>query len=172
MAIEHLASVPVLLGLLGIAVIVDLARHRIPNLLVLLGIGLGIAGQIYSQGLLGLGLGVLGVLIGLAAFLPLYALGGMAAGDVKLMAMAGAFLAPLDATWAAAFSLMAGALCGLALVLMRGQLPMTLNRYWLMFRLQTYVAPEAGEVAGKPFPFAIAVLLGTLASVLWQPFGQ
>ncbi|GLZ89055.1 pilus assembly-related outer membrane protein [Metapseudomonas resinovorans] len=172
MAIEHLASIPVLLGLLGIAVIVDLACHRIPNLLVLLGLGLGIAGQIYYQGALGLGFGVLGMLIGLAAFLPLYALRGMAAGDVKLMAMAGAFLAPMEATWAAAFSLMAGGLCGLVLVLLRGQLSKTLGRYWLMLRLQTYVAPEAGEVAGKPFPFAIAVLLGTLASVLWQPLGQ
>ncbi|MDH4559983.1 prepilin peptidase [Pseudomonas sp. BN411] len=172
MAIEHLASIPLLLGLLGLAVMVDLARHRIPNLLVLLGIGLGITGQIYSQGALGLGLSVLGMMIGLAAFLPLYALGGMAAGDVKLMAMAGTFLSPLDTTWAAAFSLMAGGLCGLTLVLVRGQLPKTLGRYWLMFRLQTYVAPDAGEVAGKPFPFAIAVLFGTLASVFWQPFGQ
>jgi prepilin peptidase CpaA len=164
---EQLLVVSALLGLLSIAVASDLRRHRIPNLLILLGLVLGLLGQFYVHGIGGVGDGVLGMLIGFAIFLPLYALGGMAAGDVKLMAMVGSFLAPQAALWAALFSLLAGALCGLLLVLVRGQMKQTLSRYGLMLRARTYFAPATDEVAGKPFPYSVAVLFGTLASGYW-----
>ena len=48
-------AVALLLGLLGIAVVNDLRNHRIPNLLVLLGLVLGVVGQSYASGLIGLG---------------------------------------------------------------------------------------------------------------------
>ena len=155
----------VLLGLLAIAVASDLRRHRIPNLLVLLGIALGLVGQLQADGLAGLGNGALGMLVGFVVFLPLYALGGMAAGDVKLMAMVGAFFTPYDALWAALFSLMAGGVCGVLIVLARGQLLQTLSRYGLMLRARNYFAPAADEIAGKPFPYSLAILLGTLVSL-------
>ena len=164
MSMEQMFPVILLLGLLGFAVASDLRRHRIPNFLVVLGLVLGLAGQAYSNGLTGLGDGTLGLLIGFGVFLPLYALGGMAAGDVKLMAMVGSFLTPHFAMWAALFSLIAGGLCGFLLVLARGQLQQTLGRYWLMLRARAYLAPAADEVAGKPFPYSVAILLGTLAS--------
>ena len=103
-----IAPVVLLLGLLGVAVVSDLRSHRIPNLLVLLGLVLGLVGQTWAAGFIGLGHSLLGMLIGFGIFLPMYAVGGMAAGDVKLMAMAGAFLTPPDALWAAFFSLIAG----------------------------------------------------------------
>ncbi|WP_172145998.1 A24 family peptidase [Pseudomonas tumuqii] len=164
MSMEQMFPVILLLGLLGVAVASDLRRHRIPNFLVVLGLVLGLAGQAYSGGISGLGDGALGMLIGFGVFLPLYALGGMAAGDVKLMAMVGSFLTPHFALWTAFFSLIAGGLCGLLLVLARGQVQQTLGRYWLMLRERAYLAPAADEVAGKPFPYSVAILLGTLAS--------
>jgi len=164
MSMEQMFPIILLLGLLGIAVASDLRRHRIPNFLVVLGLVLGLASQTYAGGVSGLGDGMLGLLIGFGVFLPLYALGGMAAGDVKLMAMVGSFLTPHFALWAAFFSLIAGGLCGLLLVLARGQVQQTLGRYWLMLRARAYLAPAADEVAGKPFPYSIAILLGTLAS--------
>ena len=164
MSMEQVVPVILLLGLLGVAVASDLRRHRIPNFLVVLGLVLGLASQAYAGGISGLGDGALGMLIGFGVFLPLYALGGMAAGDVKLMAMVGSFLTPHFALWAAFFSLIAGGLCGLLLVLARGQVQQTLGRYWLMLRARAYLAPAADEVAGKPFPYSIAILLGTLAS--------
>jgi len=162
MSMEQMFPVILLLGLLGVAVASDLRRHRIPNFLVVLGLVLGLASQAYSGGVGGLGDGALGLLVGFGVFLPLYALGGMAAGDVKLMAMVGSFLTPNTALWAAFFSLIAGGLCGFLIVLARGQLLQTLSRYGLMFKARAYLAPAADEVAGKPFPFSIAILLGTL----------
>jgi prepilin peptidase CpaA len=59
-------------------------------------------------------------------------------------------------------------LCGFLIVLARGQLLQTLGRYRLMFRARAYMAPNSDEVAGKPFPYTVAILLGTLNSVYWQ----
>ncbi|AJO80224.1 prepilin peptidase [Pseudomonas sp. MRSN 12121] len=169
---EQFFAVALMLGLLGIAVVSDLRRHRIPNLLVLLGLGLGIAGQVWASGVIGFGYGLLGMSIGFIVFLPLYAFGGMAAGDVKLMAMVGTFLTPHHALWAAFFSLIAGGACGVLIVLVRGQVQQTMGRYWLMMRARAYLSPADDEVAGKPFPYSVAILLGTLASFFWLPVGQ
>ena len=167
----ELVSMVLLIGLLGVAVVSDLLRHRIPNMLVLLGLALGLAGQTYSGGVGGLGDSLLGILICFALFLPMYAFGGMAAGDVKLMAMVGSFLPFQYALWAAMFSLVAGGVCGLLIVLVRGQMRQTLGRYWLILRAQAYLAPTSDEVAGKPFPYSIAILIGTLSSVYGQVAG-
>ncbi|MFZ3183607.1 MAG: prepilin peptidase [Pseudomonas sp.] len=164
MSREQMFAAIVLFGLLAIAVVGDLRRHRIANLLILSGLALGLSTQVHASGIAGLGSGALGLLVGFGVFLPLYALGGMAAGDVKLMAMVGSFLSPQVALWAALFSLIAGALCGFLLILARGQLSMTLSRYWLMLRARGYMAPAEDEVAGKPFPYSVAILLGTLGS--------
>ena len=164
----ELLSMVLLIGLLGVAVVSDLLRHRIPNMLVLLGLALGLISQMYSGGVSGLGDSLLGILICFALFLPMYAFGGMAAGDVKLMVMVGSFLPFHYALWAAMFSLIAGGMCGLLIVLFRGQLRQTLGRYWLILRAQAYLAPTSDEVAGKPFPYSIAILIGTLNSVYWQ----
>lgn len=172
MSREQMFTTVLLLGLLGYAVVSDLRHHRIPNLLVLLGLALGLTSQVLAAGLAGLSNGTLGMLIGFGLFLPMYALGGMAAGDVKLIAMVGTFLSPHDALWAALYSLIAGGLCGFLIVLVRGQIQQTFGRYWLMLRARAYFAPGADEVAGKPFPYSLAILLGTLTSVFWLPFGQ
>ncbi|QXI31299.1 A24 family peptidase [Pseudomonas vanderleydeniana] len=172
MSTELLASTVLLIGLLGVAVVSDLLRHRIPNMLVLLGLALGLVGQFYSGGMSGLGNGLLSVLVCFALFIPMYAVGGMAAGDVKLMAMVGSFLPLHYAMWAALFSLMAGGICGFLIVLFRGQLLKTLGRYWLIMRAQAYLAPTSDEVAGKPFPYSIAILFGTLNTLSWQLFSN
>ncbi|MDH4554916.1 hypothetical protein E8F11_06930 [Pseudomonas sp. BN417] len=171
MSIEQMFPVILLLGLLAVAVATDLRRHRIPNLLVLMGIVAGLGTQVVSVGFSGLTIGLLGMLTGFAIFLPLYILKGMAAGDVKLMAMVGSFFMYQDAMWISFYSLIAGGVCGFLIVLFRGQLLQTLARYGLMLRARAYLAPEADEVAGKPFPYSVAILLGTLTGIFWQPFG-
>ncbi|OWJ92402.1 hypothetical protein B6S59_20405 [Pseudomonas sp. A46] len=172
MSIEQLGALGSLLGLLAIAVVSDLRRHRIPNLLVLTGILLGVGSQLLAAGISGVSASLLGMLTGFAIFLPLYILKGMAAGDVKLMAMVGSFFMYQDALWIAFYSLMAGAACGALIVLVRGQATQTLARYGMMLRTRIYLAPASDEVAGKPFPYSIAIAIGTLVGMFWQPFGS
>jgi len=160
-----------LLGLLAVAVAIDFNRHRIPNLIVLLGLVSGLLGQAYLVGISGIGSAFLGVLIGFVLFLPFYALGGMSAGDVKLMAMVGAFLGPLATVSAAALSLIMGSVFGLLILLYKKQLFRLVQRYWAMVSLRTYITPQADDAARQRFPYAIAIFTGTLISLFWQPFG-
>lgn len=162
----------VLLALLSVAVVSDLRHHRIPNILILIGIALGFVGQLYFYGGAGVFNFIVGVLLGFFVLLPMYALGGMAAGDVKLMAAVGGFLWPGGALWAAFCSLIAGGVCGVLIVAIRGQLLQTFSRYGLMLRVRTYFSPSESEVTGKPFPYSIAISLGTLVSLFWRPLGM
>lgn len=73
----------------------DLAYRRVPNALllaVLLALGLALlTGNAPEPGL---GVRLLGAGLGTAVTLPVYALGRMAAGDVKFLAVAGLFAGP------------------------------------------------------------------------------
>ena len=51
---------------------------------------------------------------GLALFVPLYALGGMGAGDVKLLGAIGAWLGPMGAVWTGLYGAIAGGVLALA----------------------------------------------------------
>ncbi len=150
---------------LAVAVVSDIRAHRISNALVLAG---GLCALLINSWFYGFP-GVLAWLMGLGAglllFLPFYALAGMAAGDVKLMAMVGGFIGPSNVFWAAAFSLMVGSLLGLLILFYRKQLVRTLQRYWVIVSLKTYIEPAATDAARQRFPYAIAILLGSLMSV-------
>jgi len=134
----------ILLCLVVQAAASDLAWRRIPNVLVLAGLllalalhwRLGGAPALLASGLAGAGAGLL-------LFLPFYALGGMAGGDVKLAAMAGAFLGPPQALQFALLSWLAGGLLALA---------------WRA--LLRWRGPSVGGM-----PYALAMAAGALATV-------
>ena len=165
---QPVAAVLLLLGLAA-AVFIDCRSHRIPNRLVML-IALAGIGMRFIQG----GIAVLpdaagGLAVGFAALLPFYLLGGMAAGDVKLMAAAGIWLGIERAAWAVAATLLAGGLLGVAFAL-----------WMVLFRTQLapgavasmiFVAPREllRCVRGLRFPYAIAVAIGVITSLLWRP---
>lgn len=166
----EVAQAALLLLLLGSTVVSDIRDHRIPNIVLLVGV---IASAVLQIGLHGGTGGVLlwlgGLAVGLLFFLPLYMFGGMAAGDVKLMAMVGGFLGPVTTFLAATFSLISGAVLGVLILLYKKQLYRFIQRYWAMASLRAYIRPEADDAARQRFPYAIAILLGTLASLYWQP---
>ena len=104
-ALTSLLCLALLAGLLAAALWHDLRTRRIPNRLVLWGTVGGVvlnsmlpAGAgLFQQPFGGLGLlqSLAGAAAGLALLLPMYLLRALGAGDVKLMAMCGAFLGPL-----------------------------------------------------------------------------
>lgn len=119
------------LGLfLALAVGSDLRSHRVPNGLVAAGLAVALA--IPLAGVLGAADGpswrlaaasvapwAAGLVLGGLLLLPGYALGGMAAGDVKLMAMAGAFLGPGLAAAAVLYACLVGGALALAVLVWR-----------------------------------------------------
>src|SRR5687767_4483683 len=77
---------------LVVAAVIDGWKLKVPNLITFPMI---ISGWIYSGvffGWEGLGYSLLGTVVGLALLMPAYAIGGMGAGDVKLLAGVGAWV--------------------------------------------------------------------------------
>ncbi|MFO7982316.1 MAG: A24 family peptidase, partial [Desulfuromonadales bacterium] len=72
----------------------DTIRSRIPNLLTVSLLLAGVGWNLYQSGWEGLLISGLGFLTGMALLMLFYALGGMAAGDVKAMGALGAVLGP------------------------------------------------------------------------------
>src|SRR2546426_6635098 len=108
----------------AVAAVFDGRTHRIPNWLVLLGAVACIAGQLIQPALLPFGIaGALkGIGVGFALLLPLYLLRATGAGDVKLMAMVGAYLGPWGVTSAALLSFIGRGVLALAGALAKGVL--------------------------------------------------
>jgi len=120
---------------------------------------------------------------GFFLFLPLYLLRGMAAGDVKLMAMVGAFLGPQAALHVALLTYLFGAPLALATLLWHGWRQgdglSTARR--LGRNLWRLVQPWLGRLAGLPLaplpreaiasvggmPYGVAIALATAAVVAW-----
>lgn len=95
----------------------DVREHRIPNVLVLSGLVLALLLAHLPGGSVARAL--TGALAGFAMGLPLYWLRAMGAGDVKLMAMAGAFVGGTDAIVACLVIFIVGGVLGLVAVARR-----------------------------------------------------
>src|SRR3954453_2102749 len=90
-------DVALLLG--GAACMFDWRTRRIPNLLTFGGAAVACAFALTFHGLEGLAVALGGWGVGFVLLLPMFLLGGMGAGDVKLLACLGAWLGPHDAFW-------------------------------------------------------------------------
>ena len=98
------------------------------------------------------------MLTGLAAFLPFYLAGGFGAGDVKAMAAIGAFLGPKGALFAAAWTLMIGALGALlVLAAVAYRAARTQGTTWSL-----------RHAASQRFPYGVAIACGTAMSLAWS----
>ena len=179
-----LASLALLASLLGLALHQDLATRRIPNRVVLAGLASGLLCQallpagaglfMTPAGALGWQAALLGLLAGGGALLPLYLLGTMGAGDVKLMAMAGVFFGP----WQAAGAVLLTVLCGGLLALCAASTQHLWPQVWRNLRLMLLVG-VAGRGCGLRvddlascgrLPYAAAISCGCMLQILLARF--
>jgi prepilin peptidase CpaA len=156
-----------------VAVISDLRTRRIPNVLTF---GAALAALAYATitgGTSGLLQASTGWLLAAALFFPLFALGGMGAGDVKLLAALSAWLGPVDAIYLAVFASMAGGVVGIAVALYHGYLRQAIANVWVM--LMQWRLKGLGPVPGltlkdnraPKLAFAIPITIGAVCT-LWR----
>ena len=177
-----------LIAILIAAVRSDLRCQRIPNELVLLGIGAGLvlhtllpAGNGFLSpwpGGLGPWRALQGLALGGAAMLPLYVLRVMGAGDVKLMAAVGAILGPSDVVPALLGTFLAGGIVSLAVALAMGSVGQLFRNliYMVQVTLMKLALPGKPEIEPPPqsvgrAPYAVAIALGTGGGLLWVAAG-
>jgi prepilin peptidase CpaA len=152
-----------------VASIIDVRSRRVPNVLTfpLAAAGIWLA----AAGLSGIELdaALLGLVVALLVMLPLHVLGGMGAGDVKLMAALGTLLGPIGVLNAILRMGIAGGVIAIAVAWQRGRLRTTLSGTALLLA-RADGATEAVEstAANNRFPYAPAIAIGaTLVALGW-----
>lgn len=155
--------------LLVLACLFDLRQRRIPNRLLAVGLIVALVLQLGSGTPSALLTSYLaGFALGLVMFLPLYLLGGMAAGDVKLMATVGAFVGPLMVFECSLATYCFGGVLALVIVLVkrRGRAAFANVRTLLLPIVMraggVRLAPEAPPASVGGMPYALAITAGTL----------
>lgn len=138
-----------------------------------------LAGLIFNAGMSGwegVGFSLYGMLIGLACLMPLYAVGGMGAGDVKLMAGIGAWLGA-TVTWNAFLvSVIVGGVMAVCMVAYRGTWMKHYGNFlMILHEFRTVKNPaELSRIAAerKPnmflLPYGIPICIGSLAYFAYQ----
>lgn len=151
--------------------LLDVRTRRIPNSLTLGGAVIGLAYWTVTHGASGVFHSVLGWLAGLALFLPFFALGGLGAGDVKLVASMGAWLGPTMAMWTALYAALAGGVMAVLVALATGYFNTALVNVMALlnhFR-ETGVRPHPdltlSRSTGPRLPYALPITAGTLAAI-------
>jgi prepilin peptidase CpaA len=157
-----------LITIVAIAVRQDLIEHRIPNVLTVGALSVGLLTQSIFGGLNGLLVAVAGAGVGVACLLPLYLVKGTGGGDVKLMGAAGAFLGPVNVLLAAALTLVFGAVIAVVIVLRRlVESRAALSNSQSGYAAAAGTAPATISIVRKErFPYAVAIGLGAIVT-LW-----
>lgn len=140
------ATAILLAALVLIAAAFDLRTRRIPNWLCAAGLLAGFACQIAQSGWIGAREAGLGMGIALVVYVPLFALRAVGAGDVKLMAAAGAFSGPVS--WIAIFlvTAIAGGVIALGLIAMKGRVRRTFRNVGVLLNELAHLrAPHRAE---------------------------
>jgi prepilin peptidase CpaA len=160
------------------AAFLDLRTRRIPNWLTMSALLLALAMRVPMGGPALLD-GILAAAVAFALAIPVFALGGLGGGDVKLLAAVGAFLG-LDALWGALFVavLVAGAFAIISILKQR-RAPETLANLYIIVkgltRKESWTgwkgaegdAPLTIRSAGViTRPFAVSIAAGAIYAVL------
>jgi prepilin peptidase CpaA len=159
-------------AILILACITDLRTRRIPNALTFSAVVAALLFHLLTGGLSAAGWSVAGCLLGALLFFPMFALRGMGAGDVKLLAAVGAWLGPSQVAMAALATSVAGGAIAIVVALARGYLNAAARNLWvLLMHWRIMGVRPLREVSlegtrGPRLAYAFPIAIGTVAA-LW-----
>jgi prepilin peptidase CpaA len=162
----------VALSVAAIACAVDLRTRRIPNVLTFGAAAAALVFHFAVSGVNGLETSVGGWVAGVALLFAPYALGGMGAGDVKLLGALGAWLGPGETLWVVMYTGIAGGAMALIVSFAHGYLRQACSNIWLLFAhwrvmgLRPLAEVTLEGSRGPRLAYAAPILLGTIVT-LW-----
>ncbi|MHC0036748.1 A24 family peptidase [Pseudoneobacillus sp. C159] len=163
----------VLISLLVICVTTDLKNRKIYNKVLLPAFVIAMIYHVITAGLAGLTSSILGALVGFSILLIPYFMGGMGAGDVKLLAVIGAIKGIGFVLTTAIFMAVAGGIIGLCILLFRKGVIFRLKQifYFMVFRRQGVESPFGFDKEGlrTNFPYGVAIAIGALIAI-YDPY--
>jgi len=157
---------------LALACISDLRTRRIPNALTFTAAATALLFHLITGGLNAAGWALAGCLVGVLLFLPMFALRGMGAGDVKLLAAVGAWLGPSQVAYVALAASIAGGVVAIAVALGHGYLRTAVRNVWMLlmhWRVMGVRPLESVTLEGTRGPrlaYAVPISIGTVVT-LW-----
>ncbi len=162
-------------AVLVLAAVIDGWKLKVPNWVTF---PLVIGGWAYSTvffGWEGLGWSLLGTVVGLALLLPAYAIGGMGAGDVKLLAGVGAWVGGEKTLYAFCASAVVGGAIAVGMILWQRDWRHHLKQLWNITNeiveirdpnALTAIAAER-KSAMLLLPYGIPIAIGSIAYFYW-----
>jgi prepilin peptidase CpaA len=160
------------LAIASVACVTDVRSRRIPNALTFGAATLGLIAHASTGGIAGALTSFGGLALGLGLFLPFFLLGGMGAGDVKLLAALGAWVGLADVFWLAMYTSIIGGVLAVTVSLARGYLGTALRNIWTLIGFWKIAGPRAMPgltLQDSPAPrlaYAVPIFLGTVVT-LW-----
>jgi prepilin peptidase CpaA len=157
--------------MLLICLFTDLSRRKIYNLVIFPVLVFGLGYNLATGGWPGLLQSLIGILAGLGVLIVPFALGGMGAGDVKLMAVIGAVKGPLFIFYTTLGMGLAGGVIALAILIYQRNLLNTLRRFlrgvWLLHLTRSRSVFEFDHEKIM-FPYGLAIVAGAVSAFWWM----
>ncbi len=154
-----------------LAAVCDVRTGRVPNVLTFGAAAAGFAFSTLHAGLSGLGTSLLGCLVGFVLFLPLFALGGMGGGDVKLLAAIGAWIGPMGALQAALWASLVGGVLAVIVGISSGYLREAIRNLFAMVAVWRAVGPSPisdltlAQSRGPRLAYAVPIGIGAIIAM-------
>jgi prepilin peptidase CpaA len=154
--------------LVTLAAIIDVRSQRIPNYLTLPSCGIGIMYHVLISGTNGLMFSFTGLVLGMCLLLFFYLLGGMGAGDVKLMGAIGALLGWEGVLRAFLFSAIIGGLYSIVAMAKAHVLREFFKNIWGTLKgfLLTQTVSYIPLNCKLRLHYGLAIAIGTIASLI------
>lgn len=164
-----------LIVLLVICVITDLKERKIYNKVLLPFLIAGLMLNVVVGGISGLAYALGGTTIGFAILLIPYFLGGMGAGDVKLLAVIGGLKGTMFVLTTALYMALAGGILALFVILFRKgamhrfkQIAMFMGGLRSGMKIPVFLDKEA---LNATYPYGVAIAIGAVAAVAFPSAG-